>query len=259
MALIEPVKNGGRYTKREQEERRLQVHHLHFEDNKSAVEIAETLNVNRNTINEDIKFWFRQIPNKTNILDIYSGMIEEIQRKKIQRDRLLDYLEEVDTINEKIRLEKLICDIGNRLEQFFSKLIFSGKENLSPADLNEIDEIEIKEFVRYLIFLNIDPNYYYYNYTKEFLMFEFIKKTKCDVAHSGKLIQKMKDYGLRLCEVSGHMGFTYDLQKFAELRGYLSRKEIEEIEKQREIQIEEEEEDDKYDDNGRYIKKRWLD
>jgi len=211
MALIEPVKNGGRYTKREQEERRLQVHHLHFEDNKSAVEIAETLNVNRNTINEDIKFWFRQIPNRTNILDIYSGMIEEIQRKKIQRDRLLDYLEEVDTINEKIRLEKLIEGIGNRLEQFFSKLIFSGKENLDSSIKSDgIEEEEIKKFVRYLLFLNKNSKYDF-EYTKDFLKFEFIRKIKCDVAYADKVIQKMQDYGLELCSFGCGSGDTYDL------------------------------------------------
>ena len=39
MALEEPTKKGGRYTKKQQEERRLQVHNLHFDENKSAVEI----------------------------------------------------------------------------------------------------------------------------------------------------------------------------------------------------------------------------
>ena len=230
MALIEPVKNGGRYTKREQEERRLQVHHLHFEDNKSAVEIAETLNVNRNTINEDIKFWFRQIPNRTNILDIYSGMIEEIQRKKIQRDRLLDYLEEVDTINEKIRLEKLICDIGNRLEQFFSKLIFSGKENLdSSIKSDDIEEEEIKNFVRDLILSDIYSEFKKM-YSEESLKFEFIKKTKCDVAYADKVIKKMYEDGLNLCKkpIVGYAPnpiIEYDIKKFAILRGYISMKE----------------------------------
>jgi len=53
---IKPEKKGGPYSKKEQEERKIQVYHLHFEENKSAVEIAELLNVNRNTINDDIKY-----------------------------------------------------------------------------------------------------------------------------------------------------------------------------------------------------------
>ena len=56
MALSEQVKKGGRYTKKEQEERRLQVYHLHFEENTPAIRIAEMLNVNRNTINDDLRF-----------------------------------------------------------------------------------------------------------------------------------------------------------------------------------------------------------
>jgi len=75
MALFEPVKKGGRYTKKEQEERRLQVFHLHFEKKRPAVEIAELLKVNRNTINEDIKFWKRRIGNDTNTLDVNALMI----------------------------------------------------------------------------------------------------------------------------------------------------------------------------------------
>ena len=55
MALAQE-KRGGPYTKREQEERRLEVYHLHFEEKLTAVAIADTLKVNRNTINEDIKF-----------------------------------------------------------------------------------------------------------------------------------------------------------------------------------------------------------
>ena len=63
MALAQE-KRGGPYTKREQEERRLEVYHLHFEEKISAVEIADTLKVNRNTINEDIKFCREQLSNE---------------------------------------------------------------------------------------------------------------------------------------------------------------------------------------------------
>ena len=127
MALAEPVKKGGRYTKKQQEERRLQVHNLHFDENKSAVEIAEILNVNRNTINEDIKFWSGRFVNKSNELDVFSKMTKQIQRMEIQRERFFDYLEEADTLEKKIRLEKLIFDIDNRLSQFFSKVILKRK------------------------------------------------------------------------------------------------------------------------------------
>ena len=61
MALQVKSKKGGPYTKQEQEKRRKQVYELHFEKGSSAVSIANELDVNRNTINEDIKFWQMQI------------------------------------------------------------------------------------------------------------------------------------------------------------------------------------------------------
>jgi len=93
----------------------LQVHQLHFDENKSAVEIAEILNVNRNTVNDDIKFWYSRFVNKSNELDVYSKMNKQIQRMKIQRERFFDYLEDAEKLDEKIRLEKQIFDIDNRL------------------------------------------------------------------------------------------------------------------------------------------------
>ncbi|MDH5569206.1 MAG: hypothetical protein OEX98_05400 [Nitrosopumilus sp.] len=52
---------GGPYTIKDKEERRKEVHKLHFEKGFSAVRIAEILKVNRNTINEDIKYWYSNI------------------------------------------------------------------------------------------------------------------------------------------------------------------------------------------------------
>jgi len=244
MALAEPVKKGGRYTKKQQEERRLEVHHLHFDEKKSAVEIAELLDVNRNTINEDIKFWYCQFSNQSSGLDINAKMIKQIQKMDIQRNRLLDDLEEVESLDDKIRLEKFISELDYRLIQFCSKAIFTGTENLSPSiQLDDIEEDEIKKFVRYLLFLNKNSKYDF-EYTKDFLKFEFIRKIKCDVAYADKVIQKMQDYGLELCSFGCGSSDTYDLLKFADLRSYLTSKESDAIERQWEILIEEKEVDE---------------
>ena len=93
----------------------MQVHQLHFDENKSAVEIGEILNVYRNTVNDDIKFWYSRFVNKSNELDVYSKMNKQIQRMKIQRERFFDYLEDAEKLDEKIRLEKQIFDIDSRL------------------------------------------------------------------------------------------------------------------------------------------------
>ena len=61
LATVLEKKNGGRYNKKDQDKRRGQVHTLHFEKGYSAVKIAQTLGVSRNTINEDIKYWYSNI------------------------------------------------------------------------------------------------------------------------------------------------------------------------------------------------------
>jgi len=78
MALVESVKKGGRYTIKEQEERRIQVYHLHFEENRTAVKIAELLGVNRNTINGDIRYWHSQLAHEFNAQNISVKMTKQI-------------------------------------------------------------------------------------------------------------------------------------------------------------------------------------
>jgi len=241
MTLVEPIKKGGRYTKKRQEERKLQVYQLHFEEDKSAVEIAEILNFNRNTINADIQFWYCQLVNQSNGLNVRAKIVKQIQRIEIQRDRFLDYIEETETLGDKIKLEKLISDLDNRLTQFFSKVIFSGKEKLGPSvKLEENKEEEIKEFVRNLILSNKDSTSGNI-YSEEALILEFLKKTKCDVLDAEGAFILMQDYGLDFCEEEGDSSNDdeaqssggYNLEEFAKLRGYLSDKEIFDLKNQK--------------------------
>ena len=159
MALSEQIKKGGRYTKKEQEERRLQVYHLHFEQEKPAVKIAEMLNVNRNTINDDIRYWHQQLASEMNAQDISAKMTKQIQRMEIQRDRLLGDLEDAKSLEEIIKLERFISDIDNKLIGVYSKMIINGKEHLPPTiKIKDTDEEEIKEFVRDLVLSDHDPD-----------------------------------------------------------------------------------------------------
>ncbi len=245
MALAEPVKKGGRYTKKEQEERRLKVYHLHLEEKIPAVKIAELLNVNRNNVNDDIEFWYSQLGNKSGSLDYNAQMTEHFLIMKIQRGRFLEYLDEAETLDEKIRLEKLIMDIVYRLAQISSKAIDSRKENLSsPIELEDIDDEEIKKFVRSLIFSDIELNNEKL-YSEDSLKFEFIHKTKRDVSYADRVIKKMHEDGLNLCEKpheeSDHIDMypnqskKYNLKRFASLKGYLSTKEYNTKKQQRKI------------------------
>ena len=244
MALVEQTKKGGRYTKKEQEQRKIEVYHLHFEQNKSAVKIAELLNVSRNTINEDIRYWHQQLAGEFQAQDLTAKMTKQIQRMEIQRDRLLDDLE-VGDLDEKIRLERFIAEIDNRLVQLFSRMISLGISKLEPTiKLEEtIDENEIKDFVRDLILgdKEFSPEDLY---SENYLEFEFIKRTKCNVVRADEIIKKMKTVGLSLCEESDsereyrstendEFSAIYNLEKFANLRGYLTNEEFNNIIKKR--------------------------
>ena len=233
---LEPEKKGGPYTKKEQEERKIQVYHLHFEENKSALEIAELLNVNRNTINDDIRYWHQQLANEFKAQDLTAKMTKQIQRMEIQRDRLLDDLDEAESFDEKIKLEKFVSDVDNRLGQLFSKMISSGKTNLAPTvKLDEINDNEIKELVRDLVLVD-DPyadDVFSENYLKHYL----IEKTHCDVSYTENVIEKMNKGGLEICRQVPHIeknhilwpsfdnSLTYNLAKFGTMRGYVSKEE----------------------------------
>ena len=229
-------KKGGPYTKKEQEERKIQVYHLRFEENKSALEIADLLNVNRNTINDDIRYWYQQLANEFKAQDLTAKMTKQIQRMDIQRDRLLDDLEEVENFDEKIKLEKFVSDVDNRLGQLFSRMISSGKTSLAPTvKLDEINDDEIKELVRDLVLVG-DPDaddVFSENYLKHYL----IEKTQCDISYTENVIEKMKKGGLEICTQVPHTeknhilwptfdnSMTYNLAKFGTMRGYVSKEE----------------------------------
>lgn len=225
MALAESIKKGGRYTKKEQEERKLQVYHLHFEKKKHAIEIAQMLEVNRNTINEDIKFWYNQMQNKSNGIDLEAKMRNQIQRMEIQRDRFLEYLEEAKNLEEKIKLERQISELDYRLTQFYSKVLFTGKNGWTSFEEPKDDEEEIKNFVKDLVLKNKNHNARN-TYSEESLIFEIVKKTKCSVLESEIMFDNMEDKGLEYCILETGSPSNektenqYNLEEFGKLRGY---------------------------------------
>jgi len=262
MALVKQMKKGGRYTKKEQEEMKIEVYQLHFEEHKPATKIAELLNVNRNTINDYIHYWNQQFTKEFKPQDLTAKMTKQIQRKEIRRDRLFDDLEDAESFDEKFKLEKFIDDIDNTLIQLFSNMISSRKTNLEPTvKLEEIDEDEIKEFVRNLILLDTDPDSEDV-YSEDELKFRFIKRTKCDITYVNEVIEKMKQDGLVLCEQSSNklahlilmnndVSTRYRLTKFALLRGYVTIDEIGSVTRKRiafrqEIERDEKEREEKF-------------
>jgi transposase-like protein len=126
--MIKEEKMGGPYTKKEQETRRNQIFELHFQQGYSAVSIAKTLGVNRNTVNKDIEFLFSEIrndksPNHKNQLD------KQVIKLDYQKTRLQKELDKDISIKERIQIEKMISDADLRIAAFFVKLVTTRRHN----------------------------------------------------------------------------------------------------------------------------------
>lgn len=116
-------RRGGRYSKQESEVRRNEVYRLHFDYGYSARKIAQLMKVNKNTINEDVKYWYSKIvSNCTYILDPAHSVVITLERFESQRSRLREELDKVQDFNERILIERLICDIDSRIIQIYQKL-----------------------------------------------------------------------------------------------------------------------------------------
>jgi hypothetical protein len=132
-------KKGGPYSKMEREKRREEVYRLHFEYGYSAKKISELMNVNRNTINGDVDYWYSKIDKNTNIFNPESVIIVNLERLNIQRSRLREQLDKVDSFQEKMSLERLIYDIDCKILYIHNRVAESSKRILdfSTENLNK--------------------------------------------------------------------------------------------------------------------------
>ena len=126
--MIKEEKMGGPYTKQQQETRRNQIFELHFQQGYSAVSIAKTLGVNRNTVNKDIEILYSEIrndksPNHKNQLD------KQVIKLDYQKTRLQKELDKDISIKERIQIEKMISDADLRIAAFFVKLVTTRRHN----------------------------------------------------------------------------------------------------------------------------------
>jgi len=223
MALVETVKKGGPYTKKEQDERRKEVYRLHFELGYSAVKIADLMKINRNTINADISFLYSQLAEQWNEYDTDSLIIKQVQRLELQRGRLYEELDKQEKSSDKIIIEKLLFQIDNRLTQIYSKILPHVVSK--PSDDIEITDDDVKNFVRYLVKKQSIGAYPLY-YKIHDLHFEVMKLTKCEPTYAYAMYDKMYLLGLDICKNHDDpMAFIspeYNIYKFALMRGYIT-------------------------------------
>lgn len=239
-------KKGGPYPKLEQDKRRMAVFNFHFEKGYSAVKIAEMLGVNRNTVNEDIKYLYAQTREEIQEHTLETWALKQYQRMEIQRNRLLGAIEEHPSFQVAITLEKMLADLDKRINEFVLPLI---KKHEYEEERNEITEDIIKEIVEYLI-LNEDIDKVS-GYQKDDLSYDIIKMKKCHIDYASRVINRMDDLGLEVCKVPLSFPLRYDLTRFAKMWGMVSERKIKQLwEKFREKRMQEDADaDDEIDDS----------
>ena len=133
MALSQE-KKGGPHTKKDQKERKDRVYELHFEKGISAVKIAETLSVNRNTVNEDIREWYvkvsEELPEQNSSL-----LLKQIQRVEMQYSKLAEELDKCKDFKEKIASERLMFAVSSKITSETSKIAFYRPDVLRDVKL----------------------------------------------------------------------------------------------------------------------------
>lgn len=121
------------YSKKDRLARRKEVYRLHFEEGWPAVRIADTMNIHRNTINEDIKHWYSKFTKEINEYG-FDGVIQKyLLRIESQRTRLLVMLRMEQNVDRKCSIERLIMDSESRLANITLKAFDNEPSKLSFA------------------------------------------------------------------------------------------------------------------------------
>ncbi len=116
------IKKGGPYSKNDKDKRMNEVYRLHFEYGYSARKIAEMMNVNRNTINGDIDYWYDKILKDVNYISPANIIKVRLEEMDIQKTRLREQLDKVKYNSERITIERLMFDINSKILNTYQKL-----------------------------------------------------------------------------------------------------------------------------------------
>lgn len=146
--LVRPRQKFAPFTHAERKERRDEVYKLHFEHGIPATRIAKMINVDRNTINNDLKILYNRAIREYNSDKSFDDIIEkQLLRLETQRDRLGLYLCDAKDINSKITIERLITDIDFKVIGVMERL----NQNIvkhSNAVIEHVNKIAEKENLR---------------------------------------------------------------------------------------------------------------
>ena len=205
-------KKGGPYTKSQQQKRRAQVYEMHFTKGYHTFQIAQELDVNKNTITEDIRYWYDVLYVELQ-QTAKDWALKQYSRLEEQRTRLADLLSKQEDIGIILKIEKMIMDLDRAICKFLAPIM---------PKINPISDLEASQTVEHLL-LNEDASKST-GYSESQILCDIIKHKKCDESHARAILYKIKQLGLGLFENSGDLvdSPSYDLLGFAETRQILS-------------------------------------
>jgi len=125
---IQFPKKGGPYTKGDRVKRRNEVFRLHFSLGYSAIKIAQLMNVNRHTIESDIKYGYSILAKEWNRSTIDSWFMKHVYRLEEQRTRLLEKLNGL-TGREYLTTEQLLKEIDVKIFYMIKDVMTSIETN----------------------------------------------------------------------------------------------------------------------------------
>ena len=96
-------------------------------------------------------------------------------------------------------------------------------EKKIKPETEDLTEERIKQIVRKFVF---DEKF---ALKEDGILVEIIKLIKCDLKTAKAIFQKMKDLGLEVCTM---MHSEFSIEKFAEIRGYVSNEELKKLSKE---------------------------
>lgn len=193
---------------------------MHFEKSQPASHIAEELDVNRNTINEDIKYWYSELAVDFEQLDVKNLMLKQHSRMESQRTRLVKMLEKEQNTHNIIKIEKMIFD----LDCMISKLIIP----IAKMQVQDIPEDIVTDTVEHL--LTGDNVVKLTLYSETYLLRDIISYRKCNVSYAQKILDRIKLLGLDLFKDRGYMvDNNYNMLGFAKSRKIISDEKMQAI------------------------------
>jgi len=111
-------RKGGPYSKAERQKRIDEVFKLHFMHGWSANKIADSMKVNRHTIESDIKLLWNKLGEQIFAPSWSAWIRRQLDRLEFQRSRLIEMLNKEEDADRKLSIERLIFEIDNRIMHY---------------------------------------------------------------------------------------------------------------------------------------------